>query len=562
MPFGLSGHPTDCERPPLESEADIDMKMRCSCRDSSFRLALVAVLLLLPAGGLRAGDVQGPVDVLLKGGTIYDGSGQEATTADLAIRQGRIAAMGKLDGLAAGRVVDCRGLIVAPGFIDLHTHCDPVGSLAKRRNLNYLTQGCTTVVTGNCGGGPVDVAAYFARLERDGTGTNMVLLVPHGSVRQKAMGGENRAPTAEELQRMKELIDRGMRDGAWGMSTGLIYAPGMFAKSDELVELAKVVARHQGLYVSHIRNESREFLEALREAIGIAREAGLPAHISHFKAVGPANWGLMRKAAAVIEEARGQGLTVTADQYPYIATSTSLTAVLFPATKLPSGLKDFKRRMQDDAKYQRAVRQLVKSRLGDNPRIVLASCRKHPEWTGKSLDDIAAQLKTDLVEAAIRVEMDGGALIVRFVLSEDNVRYGMTLPWVATGSDGSTLVPSPGSKPHPRSFGTFPRKIGFYAQREKVLPVSQAIRSATGLPADILHLPDRGYLRPGYLADIVVVDPTTFIDRATFDDPQQYSPGVRWLFLAGQAAIADGKASESLYGRPIRHATVSPGKTP
>lgn len=538
------------------------MKMRCDWQCGFCRLALVILLVCLPVGIVRAGEVQGPVDVLLKGGTIYDGSGQEATTADLAIRQGKITAMGKLDGLAAGRVVDCRGLIVAPGFIDLHTHCDPVGSPARRKNLNYLTQGCTTVVSGNCGFGPLDVAAYFARLERDGAGTNMILLVAHGTVRQKAMGGVNRAPTADELERMKELVDRGMRDGAWGMSTGLIYAPGMFAKTDEIVELAKVVARHQGLYVSHIRNEAHDLLNALGEAIGIARQAGLPAHISHFKAVGPGNWPLMRKAAAIIEEARSQGLTVTADQYPYIATSTSLTAVLFPATKLPNGLKDFKRRMQDDAEYQRAVRQLVKSRLGDNPRIVLASCKKHPEWMGKSLDDIAAQLKTDLVEAAIRVEIDGGASIVRFVLSEDNVRYGMTLPWVATASDGNTTLPSPGSKPHPRSFGTFPRKIGFYALREKVLPLGQAIRSATGLPADILHLPDRGYLRPGYLADIVVVDPATFIDRATFDDPQQYSPGVRWLFLAGQAAIADGKASKSLYGRPIRHATASPGKTP
>ena len=386
------------------------------------------VLFLLPMGILLADEVKGPVDVLLKGGTVYDGSGQEAITADLAIQQGKIVAIGRLAGLAPRRTIDCRGLIVAPGFIDLHTHCDPVGSPARRKNLNYLTQGCTTVVSGNCGGGPLDVAAYFARLERDGAGTNMILLVPHGSVRQKAMGGDNRVPTPEELRRMKDLVDRGMRDGAWGMSTGLIYAPGMFAKTEEIVGLAKVVARHQGLYVSHIRNEAQDLLNALGEAIGIARQAGLPAHISHFKAVGPANWPLMRKAAALIEEARGQGLTVTADQYPYIATSTSLTAVLFPATRLPNGLKDFKRRMQDDAKYQQAVRQLVKSRLGDNPRIVLASCKKHPEWVGKSLDDIAAQLKTDLVEAAIRVEMDGGASIVRFVLSEDNVRYAMTLP--------------------------------------------------------------------------------------------------------------------------------------
>ncbi len=410
--------------------------------------------------------------------------------------------------------------------------------------------------------GTVDVAAWFARAERDGMGTNMILLVPHGSVRARAMGGENRAPTAKELQRMKDLVGRAMRDGAWGMSTGLIYPPSMFAKTDEIVELAKVVAQHQGLYVSHIRNEARDLLGALREAIGIAREARLPAHISHFKAVGPAAWGSVRQAARLIEEARAQGLTVTADQYPYIATSTNLAAILFPATELPGGLKNFSRRMEDDADYGRAVRELVRRRLPDNPRIVVASCKKHPEWTGKSLSDIAAQLKTDRVETAIRVQTDGGASVVRFVLSEDDVRYVMTLPWVATASDGSTLLPHPGVRPHPRNFGTVPRKIGFYAEREKVLPLAQAIRSASGLPADILRLPDRGYLRPGCVADVVVFDPKTFIDRATFDDPQQYSPGVRWLFLAGQAAIAEGKAAEPLYGRPIRHPTSSPGKTP
>ena len=515
---------------------------------------LVLGLVLLAARAGLGGEPLVVADVLLQGGAVYDGSGREATRADLAIRAGKIVAVGKLDAISASRVIDCTGLIVAPGFIDLHTHCEPVGPLAMRQNLNYLTQGCTTVVGGNCGGGTVEIAAYFSRLERDGAGTNLILLVPHGSVRAKAMGGDNREPTAAELQQMQDLVERAMREGAWGMSTGLIYPPGMFAKTDELVALAKVVARHNGLYVSHIRNEAEGLLNALQEAIQIGREARLPVHVSHLKAVGPSNWGSLRKAVSLIEEARAEGLTVTADQYPYIATSTNLAAILFPATELPGGLKDFARRMRDDVEYQQAVRQLVLRRLKDNPRIVIASCGKHPQWNGKSLDDIAAELKTDVAGAAMAVQTDGGASVVRFVLSEDDVRFGMTIPWVATGSDGSTHVPNPGVRPHPRSFGTFPRKIGYYARSEKTLALPQAIRSATGLPADILGLTDRGYLRPDYVADIVVFDPETFIDRATFEDPQQYSPGVRWLFLAGQAAIADGQVAEALYGRPLRRA--------
>jgi len=516
---------------------------------------VLGLALLLIGPRVWAGDA---VDLLLRGGTLYDGSGTPGVVGDVAVAAGKIVAVGKCPAGKVGRTIDCTGLVVAPGFIDLHTHCDPTGSLEKRRNLNYLTQGCTTVMTGNCGGGPVDIGAYYDRLDRDGCGTNVLCLVPHGSVRAGAMGGGNRAPTADELQRMQQGVERGMRAGAWGMSTGLIYTPGMFSKTDELIALAAVVARHHGLYVTHLRNEAQDLLPSVHEALRIGRAAGLPVHVSHFKAVGPRSWGSVRQAAAAIDEARAAGQRVTADQYPYIATSTGLSAVLFPATEIPGGLRDFARRMETDADYRRAVRQVVERRLPDNPRIVIAGCKRHPDWVGKSLEQIAAELNTDQPGAAIRIETDGGASVVRFVLSEQDVRWVMQVPWVATASDGSTMVPGPGGRPHPRNFGTFPRKIGFYAQREHVLPLAQAVRSATGLPADILGLADRGYLRVGAVADLVVFDPATFIDRATFDDPQQYATGVRWLLLAGQAAIADGKPAAALYGRPLRHAPAPP----
>jgi N-acyl-D-amino-acid deacylase len=492
-------------------------------------------------------------DVLLRGGTIYDGSGGPPVVGDVVIAGGKIVAVGRCDAPHSARIIDCANLVVAPGFIDLHTHCDPTGKPEVRRNLNYLTQGCTTVMTGNCGGGEIDVAAYCRKIDRDGAGTNVLLLVPHGSVRARAMGGANREPTPDELQRMKDLVERGMRDGAWGMSTGLIYTPGMFAKTDEIVALARVVGAYHGLYVTHLRNEAQNLLPALHEALAIGREAQLPVHISHLKAVGPRAWGSVRAAASLIEAARAEGQRVTADQYPYVATSTGLTPVLFPATEIPGGLKDFARRIKTEPDYERAVRKLVERRMADNPRIVIASCKAHPAWVGKSLHEIAAELHTDLTGAAIHIQADGGAAIVRFVLSEEDVRWGMQIPWVATASDGSTQVPDPATRPHPRSFGTFPRKIGRYAQRENVLSLAQAIRSATGLPADILPLTDRGYLRPGLVADVVVFDPATFIDRATFDDPQQYSTGVRWVLLAGQPAIADGQPTDGFFGRTLRH---------
>jgi N-acyl-D-aspartate/D-glutamate deacylase len=509
----------------------------------------------MTAAGLAA-EAKKKACVLLQGGTIYDGSGGEGVKGDVAIRDGKIAAVGQFDPAQAERVVDCRGLIVAPGFIDLHTHCDPVATDAKvRPNLNYLRQGCTTVVTGNCGGGALDVEEYFTRIDRQGAGTNVIHLVPHGTARAKAMGSDDREPTAEELQRIREFVERGMRAGAWGMSSGLIYVPSMFAKTDELIDLTKIVAAHGGIYVSHIRGEGSGLLQSVQEAIDIGRAAGAQVQISHFKVAGKSNWGLLRKAASLVEDARGKGQVIFADQYPYIATSTGLAPTLFSPKVIPGGVKDFAKRIQNDPQFKSEVHKTVARQLDDIQNILIATCKKYPQYVGKTLKQIADERGIDAADVAIEIQANGSASVIKFALCEDDVRYGMTLPWVATGSDGSPQIPSPSTSPHPRSYGTFPRKIGYYAMREKVISVGRAIRSATGLPADILKLADRGYLRTGLVADLVVFDPETFIDRATFEKPHQYATGVRYVFIGGQAAIDNGNPSSELYGRAIRHSS-------
>jgi len=363
----------------------------------------------------------------------------------------------------------------------------------------------------------------------------------------------NRPPSPAELEQMKELAAKGMQDGAWGMATGLIYVPGSFSKTDELVALAEVVGQHGGIYASHIRDEGAQLLESLDEILSIGRSAKLPVHVSHIKVSGKANWGLAPDAIQKLREARVGGQQVTADQYPYPASSTSLAAMV-----IPDELRDWKvlKAALDDPAQADKVRGQIEHKIGGRDggeSLVIANFASERSWQGKSLAAIAKETSRTPLEVALDIMSRGGAQVVSFGMNEDEVRLFMREPFVATASDGSAQSLDSLAQPHPRSFGCFSRKIGHYAIEGKVLPLAQAIRSASGLPADILGLPERGYLKPGYFADVVVFDPATFRDKATFKEPLQWSTGVRLLLVNGQIAVEDEKPTDKLAGRAIRH---------
>ena len=490
-------------------------------------------------------------DHVLRGGMVYDGTGQEPLKADVAIKGDRIVAIGpNLVVNDKAKALDVTGLIITPGFIDLHTHSDAaITQPGTRNNVNYVMQGVTTIVTGNCGMGPVRVGGLYQQINKNGAGTNVAHLIPHNDVRRQVMGNVNREPTAKELEQMQALVDQGMKEGAWGMSTGLYYTPGSYAKTNELVELARIVASHKGIYASHIRDEFGGLLGAIQEVITIGQEAKLPVHVSHMKAAGRGMWGKSSEALALIAQARNKGLKITADQYPYTAGSTSLEATVIPLRYREGSRKELLARF-DDPQVRAAMQELLK-RDDDGKAIRIARYQPRPDWQGKDLAAIAVMEKKTPLEIAIEIERNGGAQIVHFIMHEQDVRLIMKQDFVATASDGGAMVVND-TVPHPRSYGCFPRKIGHYALEEKLLPLEQAIRSASGLPADILQLQDRGYLRQGYFADIVVIDPTTFKDTATYEKPHQYAAGLKYLFVNGQLTVVDGKYNGALAGRPLR----------
>lgn len=507
----------------------------------------------------RGADDAPRADIVLTGGRVIDGSNTPAFRADVAIADDRIVAVGTfpLDDKAVK--IDVSGLIVAPGFIDLHTHSDATLVKPKTRsNLNYLMQGATTVVTGNCGFGPASIAEYFRTIERQGVGTNVIHLIPHGTVRATVLGNDPHRPTEIDLARMTELVDRGMREGAWGMSTGLIYIPGMYARTDELIALAAKVSEHGGIYATHMRNEEEKLLDSIDEAIAIGRKAHISVHISHLKANLKPNWGKVAEACGLIEKARDSGMKVTADQYPYAASSTKLGAMVVPDWALRGGASEFRSLSSDPTTRRRLIEaieaELAKREGGAALRIARYTPR--PDWNGLDLVAIAQRERKTPVAIVIEIERNGDAQAISFGMADDDVKYVMKKLYVVTASDGAAHSPDSGDMPHPRSYGTFPRKIRF-AVDDEVLTLEQAIYSASGLPASILGLTDRGLVRAGAFADVIVFDPAKFRDAATFEKPAVYAEGINHVFVNGMHAIKNGKYMNTLAGRVLRHGEKS-----
>jgi len=491
------------------------------------------------------------LDLLIKGGLVIDGSLRAPVKTDVGIRGDRIVFIGSSarKNVIAERTLNAEGMIVAPGFIDPHTHAlEDLSNPKRSHNENYLMQGVTTVVTGNDGDGPFRVAETLFKWERQGIGVNAALLVGHGAVRREAMGSGDAEPTIEQLARMKNLIRQAMSEGAFGMSTGLFYAPGSFAKTGEVIELAKIVAESKGIYDTHMRDEgsySIGLLGSIRETIRIGREARIPVHISHIKALGTEVWGQSRQAVRLIKQARAVGVKITANQYPYTASGTNITAALVPRWAEAGGSAELLKRIKDPQVLPRLTVEMkanLKRRNGAEAILITRSPDKN--LVGKTLAAIAEERKKTPVAAALEIVAAGGAGIASFNMNEADIEYFMKQDFVMTGSDGSTG--------HPRKYGTFPRKLREYVFGKKLITLPFAVRAASALTAETFRIPERGRLRVGYFADVVVFDPKTVADRATYEQPEVLATGMKFVVVNGRIAVEAGAYTGILAGRSLR----------
>jgi len=522
-------------------------------------------------------------DILIKGAKVFDGTGAPWFRADVAVVNGKIRAVAPHLNDEAGVIIDGEGKALAPGFIDSHSHSD-ITLLINPKAESKIRQGVTTEVIGQCGSSAAPVsqlsleeakkslfdeeidvtwrsmADYLSLLEKRGVAVNVVPTVGHGTIREAVVGYDDRRPTADELRQMKEFVAEAMEAGARAFTTGLIYPPGSYAETDELIELARVAAAHGGIYMSHIRNEEDGLLDAVAEAIEIGERGGLPVQISHHKAVGPTNWGRVKDSLAMIDAARARGLDVTVDQYPYVATSTGLSAII-PEWAHDGGTTKLLQRLKDGptrAKIGLEVTRETEHRGGWD-KILISSLRAEANrrYQGWTLDAIASDRRTDPWTTACDLIISEGGYVgmIRFGMSEDDVRTVIRHPAVMIGSDGSALAPYGRlgeGKPHPRNYGTFVRVLGKYAREEKVLTMSEAIRKMTGLPAARFGLWDRGLVRPGMAADLVLFDPETVAERASFTDPHQYPMGIDYVMVNGRVAVDPDGHTGTLAGRVLR----------
>ena len=553
---------------------------------------LLTMTLPWAAGGQTPGT--GDFDVLINGGTVYDGTGRAPRRVDVAIKGDRIVAIGNLKSARARNVVDARGLAVAPGFINMLSWSTE-SLIVDGKSQGEVRQGVTTQIMGEGWSiGPLNerlkkqvvaeqddikfdiewttLAEYLTYLEKRGVSQNVASFVGATTIRQYVLGESDVQPTPVQLQEMRELVRQAMEEGALGVGSSLIYAPAFYAKTEELIELCKVAARYKGKYISHLRSEGNEWVEAVEELIRISREAGLPAEIYHIKAAGRQNWDKVDRVIALVNAARRSGLKITADMYMYPAGSTGLNASLPPWT-MDGGYEALFKRLDDPATRQKIAAETrtpsdrwenLYLAAGSADRVLLIGFKseKLKPLTGKTLAEVAKMRGKDAVETIMDLILEDRSRVgtVYFLMSEENIKKELRQPWVSLGSDGASMAPEGvflKSSTHPRAYGNFSRLLGKYVREEKVISLAEAVRRLTGLPATNLGLDRRGFLRVGMFGDIVVFDPQTIADRATFENPHQYSVGVKHVFVNGMQVLKDGEHTGAKPGRAL----WGPGKT-
>jgi N-acyl-D-amino-acid deacylase len=532
-------------------------------------------------------------DVIIRAGTVYDGTGEPGRRADVGIRGDQVAAVGDLTGATATTTVDAAGRAVAPGFINMLSWATE-SLLVDGRSLGDIRQGVTLEIFGEGSSmGPLNdamknraiqemgdikyditwttLAEYLEELERRGVSTNVASFVGATTIREHVIGLDDREPTPDELERMRALVRHEMERGALGIGSSLIYAPAFYASTEELIELARVAAEYRGKYISHMRSEGNRLLEAVDELIRISREAGIPAEIYHLKAAGQANWPKMDEAIAKVQAARQEGLKITADMYTYTAGATGLDAAM-PPWVLEGGYEEAYKRLKDPAirpKIAEAIRnggsdwENLYLAAGSPDRVILVGFRneKLKPLTGRTLAEVAKLRGEDPVDTIMNLVVEDQSRVgtVYFMMSDDNLRKQIRLPWVSFGSDAGSMAPEPpftNSSAHPRAYGNFARLLGRYVRDERVISLEEAIRRLTGLPATNLELDRRGFIREGMFADVVVFDPAAIVDHATFEKPHQLATGVEHVFVNGGHVLKDGEHTGAKPGRVVH----GPGK--
>lgn len=532
--------------------------MRASCP----RIASILLLLLLSTPSLA-------VDLLIRNARVIDGTGSPWFLSDVAVTDGKISAMGRNLDIEADRTIDAAGRVLTPGFVDVHTHVETSGRRAglsrNTRADNFLLDGVTTIITGNCGGSEIDVAGYADSLE--GLGINVATFIGHNTVRREVVGLDDRAPTAAEMDEMKAIVEKAMQDGAVGFSTGLLYVPGTYAETSEVVELASVAAAHGGVYATHIREQGAMLHESITEAITIGMEANMPVQISHLKVKGPSRWGTIGSALDLIDSYRRQGVDVVVDAYPYSRASTNL-GVNLPRWAVAGSAADIAERIEDPDTNEQIV-ATMKDMLDDGGYedysfATVARFMPNESYNGMNISEInrlkeGAPNVDGEIDTILDMMIEGGeagvsqgASMVYHYMSDDDVDTIFRYPNATVASDGGVVEYGVGM-PHPRSYGTNARIIADYVRERNVMTLEDAVRRMTSLPARAFSFHDRGIVRPGFAADLVLFDPDKVQDNATFENPHQFSEGFDYVIVNGVVAVANGEISDARGGEFVRH---------